>query len=298
MAGLWLVYSLLVAFFSSTIAIISKKAMKGMDSLTTSIIFKAVTVVALLPFVALNLRNIPTSSNFLTVLFMASMLNGTSTLLYFHAVKHGEVSLAVPLLTLTPAFMLLTSPLILQEFPPVEGVAGIILIVVGAYVLSVSSTFPNNGMSLFTPFINLIKDRSAASMLAVAFIWSITANLDKVGAKLSTTIQWIFLVNLLSLIILLSAMLAWNKKHISILSPNSSSFLMLIILAGAIHAIMNVIQIEAIMMTYASYVIAIKRMSALFTVIFARAVLKEGAFPLRALASFLMVCGAAILALS
>ncbi len=53
------------------------------------------------------------------------------------AIQVSDLSLAVPMVALTPFFLLLTSPLLVGEFPAPLGVVGIVLIVAGSYLMKV-----------------------------------------------------------------------------------------------------------------------------------------------------------------
>ena len=70
------------------------------------------------------------------VAFVVSLpLNGICTLLYMKAIQRSPLSLTLPFLAFTPAFMLLTGFVVLGEFPNGWGMAGVILTTVGSYVL-------------------------------------------------------------------------------------------------------------------------------------------------------------------
>ena len=62
-------------------------------------------------------------------------------LIFFKALKKLDLSLAIPLLSFTPIFMLLSSFILLGEFPSLLGILGMILVVSGIYVLNLPARF-------------------------------------------------------------------------------------------------------------------------------------------------------------
>lgn len=52
------------------------------------------------------------------------------------AVQHGDVSLVTAFISLTPLFLLFTSPLITGDLPTVEGCIGVLIITIGVFVLA------------------------------------------------------------------------------------------------------------------------------------------------------------------
>ena len=92
-----------------------------------------------LPFFAILLffTDIPEiGDNFWVALLVGGGLNVFTNLIYMRAIKLSDLSITIPLITFTPLFMLITSPLILGEFPNLFGIAGIVLIVTGSYLLN------------------------------------------------------------------------------------------------------------------------------------------------------------------
>lgn len=92
---------------------------------------------------------------FLIVLVIRGVLNAFVSVIYIKAIKISPLSLTLPMLTFTPIFLLLTSPLIVGEFPSIIGVLGIILIVLGAYTLNIKDV----KKGFFSPFKSLVKEK-------------------------------------------------------------------------------------------------------------------------------------------
>lgn len=96
------------------------------------------------------------------------LLNIAANLLFFAALRSSALSVAIPLLSLTPVFTALLGIPMLGEKPTAVQGLGIGLVVAGAFALSLPEERPY-----------LRWERGAALMAAVAFLWSLTVPLDK-----------------------------------------------------------------------------------------------------------------------
>ncbi len=284
---LWLLLSILTAVTSATIAIFSKMSLKHVDACVMAWLFRVVTTLLLFPIILIY--GVPSlSSEFWLALAIGGTLNALTTLLYMKAIKYADVSLVSPLLTFTPLFLLVTSPLVVNEFPTPMGMVGVFLIVAGAYMLNLGEV----KKGFLMPFKLLVSNLGARCMLLVAFIWSITSNYDKIGTMASSTLFWIFILNLYSAILLFPVTIRKLK-----FDKNMRAGLASILLAGLMHTIMSIFQIAAIKLTLVAYVISIKRTSAIISVVLAAIIFKEKGFRYRIIGSIIMVVGVALILL-
>ncbi len=109
------------------------------------------------------------NTQFAIALLIGGSINAVTTILYIKAIKVSDLSLTVPLVALTPLFMLLTSPLIVGEYPNFFDYIGILLIVTGSYLLNIKE----KSQGYLAPFKALLKEPGPKMMLIVAFLWSI-----------------------------------------------------------------------------------------------------------------------------
>ncbi|RJO66176.1 MAG: hypothetical protein C4523_13945 [Myxococcales bacterium] len=131
------------------------------------------------PVFALYLWVIDEPSPALRPIFAVYLFSGVgllmiATTLYFKALQVGELSRDVPLLSLTPIFMLLTSRVMVNQTLTLAGAAAILVAVFGCVLLQ-----KQPGRGLREMVAALWRERGSRLMLVVAFIWSITANFDK-----------------------------------------------------------------------------------------------------------------------
>jgi uncharacterized membrane protein len=172
----WFFIALMAAFFESLKDVFSKKSLKNTNEYLVALSLSLFALPFLLPL--LFFIEIPIlGNNFWWALIIGGILNTIATILFIKSINCSDLSLTIPLIAFTPLFLLFTSPLILGEFPTLTGFIGVILIVIGAYELNIKK----QKQGYLEPLKALFKDKGPRLMLLVAFIWSITSNIDKIG---------------------------------------------------------------------------------------------------------------------
>lgn len=101
-------------------------------------------------------------------------LNLLANFLYFRSLQLSPLSQTLPMLSFTPPFAAVLAAIFLGERLGIRAVAGLVLVVVGALLLTLR---PGGGWRGF--FAGLIADRGCRLMVTVAFLWSATLLLDK-----------------------------------------------------------------------------------------------------------------------
>ncbi|MBM2838250.1 MAG: EamA-like transporter family protein, partial [Deltaproteobacteria bacterium] len=138
-------------------------------------------LLATLPFI-----EIPTLDlTFWIATILALPLELVAVLFYIRSIKISPLSLTIPFLALTPVFLIATSFFILGELPDSSGIAGIILIAVGAYLLNLNSS----GKGFLAPLTAILRDKGSLLMIGVSFIYSITSNLGKIAVLHSSSLD-------------------------------------------------------------------------------------------------------------
>src|SRR5690554_2059739 len=246
--------------------ITSKYNLKHIDEYTAAFSMHLVQSLLLLPIIVMTGLQVM-SERFLWALVASAILQLVVILLYFKAIKRSELSVTVPLITLTPLFMLLTSPILIGEFPSGLGVVGIVLIVAGTYISNIS----DDSKKFFAPFVSLMRNQGSRYMLLVAFIWSITSNIDKIGVEETSPIYWAFTKDFVILIYLIPIVL-WKSKQPLLQIRNRRWPLLMV---GFFKSTSVVTQMFAIQFILVPYVISIKRASSVFIILFAFFFMKE-----------------------
>jgi drug/metabolite transporter (DMT)-like permease len=110
------------------------------------------------------------------------LLNIGANLAFLQAVRVSPLSLTIPYLSLTPVFATLLSIPLLGERPSALQLAGIVLVVAGAFWLQAPS---GDRASLRAVWKALAEERGSLLMILTALFWSLAAPLDKLAISAS-----------------------------------------------------------------------------------------------------------------
>jgi len=279
---IWIAFALLTAFCESLKDVFSKKGRASIDEYIIAWSLRFFALPFLLPI--LFFIKIPSlGQRFWIALFIGGGLNAICTILYMKAIKQSALSLTVPLVAFTPLFLLLTSPFMIGEFPDLSGLGGIFLIVLGSYVLNFSVA----QRGYFAPFRALFAESGPCLMLLVAFLWSISANCDKIGIRNSSPLFWSIAATTFMSLVLAPIMLYKSPRAIKQI-PNILTTLVPI---GFLCALTVIFQMLAVSLTLVAHVIAIKRTSTLMSVLWGFLIFKEQRFKERLLGASIMIVG-------
>jgi uncharacterized membrane protein len=279
----------LTAFFESVKDLFSKRGLQAVDEYIASFSFKFFSLPFLIPFVFIF--GIPhLGSNYLIALIIDGLLNVVTITLYMRAIKVSDLSITLPLLAFTPLFLLLTSPLILGEYPAPLGILGVMLIVFGSYLLNISKV--NDG--LLGPFKALLKKKGPKLMLLVAFLFSITSNIDKIGVQNSSPIFWAFSINVFVMLAIIPLIFFKSEHDFSSIKTDFKVLFPI----GFFSALTIIFQMIAISLTLVAYVISIKRVSVVFGVLWGRFFFNETGIKERLSGTLVMVLGVVLITLS
>ena len=275
---------------------IKRAAITSQDSLVVTWVLSAVSSIVLLPiFLVLNFfyGTVQIDQNFWIALGVKLPFMIVALLCYVLAHKYGDMSLISPLLSLTPAVVLVLAPFIVNQQASIGGIVGVILIVVGAYFLN----FGSRKTSYLEPFKMLFKDKGARYMMLTAIIWGILTVIDAIGVqnagqnKLQAGIAWAFCTYLAMAVVL--APFVAKKAVMAIKSSDRGK----LFLAGLFSGVMEGCQMIAMTMLLAAYVNAIKRFSMVLSVIVGAVFFKEKGIEERLTGSLIMLAGVVMIVL-
>lgn len=284
----WFIFAFLGAFFNATYYTLVKKYLKNVNQYVLSAgVFLASSVIL---FIISLVKGLPEIGPvFYSSLIATGVINVIAAILYYRALKITDLSHAIPMISFTPVFLILTSSLILGEFPTRFGIAGIFLITVGSYILNTTK----DSTKLLEPFKSMLRNRGVVCMLIVAFLFSISSNFDKLVVQnsdplFSSAAVFLFLGVSFFVISIYKAKkeLAGSRKHIG-------KFL----LVGAVLALVAVSINIAFTMQIVPYVISIKRTSILFSVAYGGFLFKEKNMLRRSIGAIVMLGGVIMIAL-
>jgi len=132
------------------------------------------------------------------------LLNVAANVLFLHGMRLAPISVAIPLLSLTPVFTTLTAIPLLGERPSAAGVAGILLVIAGAIWLNWPRR-PAAPAGKEPPAGDPRRALYGAVMVAAtALLWSLTPPLDKMAvARASAPLHGLVLTGGVALAVLL-----------------------------------------------------------------------------------------------
>ena len=280
---IWFIYAFVCALSLATADALSKKALD--DNIDSSIVAWVRTgytlpfMAAIIPFI----EKPELDSVFYIAIFLAVPLDIIALLLYMKAIKVSPLSLTLPFLSLTPVFLIGTSYIILGERPDKSGFIGIVLVVIGAYLLNVHTI----SRGLLEPFKAIAKEQGSVLMIIVAFTFSIGACIGKIAVQHSNPIFFSVVYSFLLSLFLFLVISFRNKQFFSKVTSRPVLFLLI----GILITIMIITHVKAINLVEVAYMVSVKRLSILFGVIYGVVFFKETNIKERLLGATVMVSG-------
>jgi drug/metabolite transporter (DMT)-like permease len=215
-----------------------------------------------------------------------------ATLLYMRAIRSSPLSLTLPYLAFTPVVTAVIGLVLLGERPSVRGLAGILMVAAGAYMLNLQHAQGRIGAWL-APLRAIWRETGSRLMLGVAAIYGLTSVMGKAALRYvppRTFGAFYFLV----LGVTTAAVLAARRpRSLRVLWRRPGPHL----LVGALLGIMVVTHFLAIERVEAAYMIAVKRTSLLFGILYGALLFGERRLAQNLLAGALMVAGVTLIAL-
>lgn len=280
----WMYLALLAAVNESLKDLFSKQGVRSGSPQLAALAACAIPV-PLLFIIVLSTHAVPTlGPGFLGALLIGGTLNILALFQFMRSLHASDMSLAIPFISFTPLFLLITSPLLVGDVPTLQDVAGIFCIVAGAYVLHLQSVH----RGLLAPWLAIFRDPGPRRMLSVAFIYSLTSNFDKIGVQNSSPLFWslsISSVMALGFVLLLRLL---PQEPMAVPDTRTLGILLLI---GLFQSLGLLIHNTALDLGPVPSVIAVKRSSILFAVLWGLIFLRERQVGERLGGALLMVMG-------
>jgi uncharacterized membrane protein len=207
------------------------------------------------------------------LIWISGFIHVVYTIILAKAYDEGDLSLVYPLARSAPLFVTLWAVLFLRERLTTMGVMGILLVIVGAYIIGFRTLAWKECMK---PLFSL-KDKAYQLALLTALLVSFYSITDKLGVHYMHPITFYYLLLLPTRYT--SIMPEWKRNRRNIL------------LVGAIQFLSYLLILYAMTLTKVSYIVAIRQISVVFAVFMGIAVLKERYGRVRFLASALIFLG-------
>ena len=285
---LWLILSLLTALaVASQDAWVKKhfSHLSAYDMLAFPFLFSLPLFTLTIPFIPFP----PLDDTFYWCFLISLPINFIPFFIYMAAIRVSPLSLTLPYLAFTPAFMIFTGYLFLAEIPNLWGLFGIVVTCIGGYVLNLEP----GRQSLLAPIKAVFKETGSWLMLIVALIFSFSAVIGKKGILHSSPLFFTMTLFAVLSFMAVLVLLVLGKVRLQTFRDDWVKG----VVAGLLFFIHALAHGFAISLVYASYMIAVKRLSALIGIFYGRLFFKEPYMGVRLAGAGLMVAGAVLIAI-
>ena len=281
----WLSLTLVSAFCIATADALTRKYLQGYNARELVIVRFGMPGLLLLPLLALQpMPELATEFWYWTAALIP--LEVTAMLLYSQAIRDTSLSLTLPYLAFTPVFNTLTGYILLQEKVSATGFAGILLVVSGAWLLNLEHA-RGERFDVLAPFRAILYERGSRLMLITAALYSLTSVLGKGALAYTTPVFFgtLYYVVIGFTVIITFSVAARTPVHVIWRRPAPH------LAIGFFMAIMVLTHFFAIRDVEVAYMIAVKRTSLLFGILYSVLLFHERARVEHFLAGGLMMVG-------
>ena len=289
---MWFFYSLSFALLSSFGIFIIKKLSKKIDYLPLLYIFLIFNIP--LTFVlVLFIGGIPnTTSDFYIYMGLSALLDTIAFVLAFLAISRSDISLLSPIAAFSPVFTTIIAAFTLGEVPDEKKLFGILIVILGVYLLSVSQI----KKGILVPFKGIFTNKSVLFFLVSNLIWAITPILQK-KAIFETNPQIPLFASLIGMCFGFVFLTPFAARRALGFAREVKSNMKWFLANGIGTAFGQAAAFTAFSLAYLGYVTSVFKLSILFTIILGGVFLKEKNIKERLLGAAVMVIGTILLAL-
>lgn len=286
----WLPLTLLSAFCIATADALSRKYLQGYSARELVIVRFGMPGLLLLPL--LVVQPMPElAAEFWYWVAALIPLEVTAMLLYSQAIRDTSLSLTLPYLAFTPVFNTLTGYVLLREQVSLTGFFGILLVVFGAWMLNLEYA-RGERFDVLAPFRAIVSERGSRLMLITAALYSMTSVLGKGALSYTTPV---FFGTLYYVVIGFAVIIAFSigaRTRVHVLWRKPVPHLAI----GLFMGVMVLTHFFAIQQVEVAYMIAVKRTSLLFGILYSVILFHERARIELFLAGGLMLAGVYMIA--
>lgn len=287
---MWLTFSLFCALADCLATICNKQLMKRKQNpYSVSLFIHGVGTLALLGIIMASNKTIIITQTSLALVALTALIATFAGLIILFSLKKGDLSLISPIQTTTPLIILMLAIFFLSETPSPVGLIGIILVVLGGILLD-----KNPRESFASLARRIVSYKPALLALLAASMYAVASVLDEVGLKNVDPLLWMLYIYFFIFLFLFPV--ALYKKNLGFKKLARSKSTLGLAAAFSVGAIF--FQMQALAIGNVTYVMSIKRLSTVFTVLIAIFIIKEKRAMSRLRGTIIMVIGAILIGLS
>lgn len=275
--------SLISAIFSTSKDVVSKRLSYDVDSTVSTFASFFFALPFYLVFMAAlyltGADSLEASSGFLILVLLRALTDTAAEWLKMAAFSHGDLSIVSLFLSMSPIFLLFTSPLITGDDLPLSGVIATLLTVVGSMIVVYRPREGERGVST----------KGILLALGSALFFSLNSCFDRLAVQEGSPTLAGFAMTAASAAFILP-LLFLRPGRIAQLRTSSSMFLT----RGVFEVSFMVTKLYALSYLQAPYVVAIQRVSLIFSIVSGVVIFKERDLARRLIAGVAIMGGALI----
>lgn len=283
----WFIIAFTSAFLSALAAIFQKKVLFKEGALEFSFLLSIFNLIFALPFLFLADYSTLTIQSFL-ILYGKTILGSLAFWCVMLSLKNLEISKALPLLVITPAFVAIFAFVFLSESLNFFQIGGIGLILIGTYILETK-----NNKELLEPFLVFARSKKYHYIIFALLFFTVTAIIDKLLLKkyqlppftMLGFQQIFFLFNFILIYLFVKG------KPLELLKETNKEIYFWIIIIAIITIGYRWTQIEAFKLAPIALVLAVKRISVFFATVVGGKIFNEMNLVRKAIATIIMLIG-------
>ena len=280
-----LLAALLSTIFSSAKDLMSKRLAYRLDgTVSTFASFGFALPFYLVLLAILWLAGVETfvwSRTFLILVLLRSLTDTVAEWMKMHAFAHGDLSIVVLVLSLSPLVLLITSPLITGDPLTVAEVASVFLVVLGSLLMVYRPSGHKGGT----------QRRGILLAAGAALFFSLNSCFDRLAVERGTPVFSGFAMTLLSALFLVPFVVG-RADRLDALRTHWGGFL----IRGLMETAFMVCKLFALQTMHAPAIAGIQRLALLLSILGGRVFFKEEDFKRRLAAGCLIVAGVIVIA--
>jgi len=238
----------------------------------------------LLPFVIYFMKVGNISVTVWLIVCLSGLVHFFYTVSLSYAYDNGDLSLVYPLARSAPLFVVIGSVFFLKEIPSFMGLIGIILTVIGAYVIGLESLTINQ---FIRPLV-MLRKRPYQLALLTAVITAAYSVVDRIGVSLIDPFFFIVLLLFVETIFYTPFVL-WKKRKFILQEWYENKKVILI--AGLVRFLSYLLILYTMIQTQLNYIVSVRQMSIVFAVVSGSFILNEKHLRVRLIGSFCILSG-------
>ncbi len=282
----WYIFAGLCAIFGGISSIVEKKTLRKQHAMEFSTVLAIFNSIVVLPLILkANFHNIPLTTYML--IFGVSILGSIAFLLVAKSLRHMEISQASPLLNFGPVFVAILAFFMLGEQITSVQISGILLIIIGSYILEIDHGF----QSILDPIRKMFTSKHTIYIFIALILYAFSSLGDKLILNTISPITYIILVqfflavNFIVMITLFHDGITGIKRGIQ----NAGHWILVVAILTTSY---RLFQAQAISMVFVSLVIPIKRTSTLISTVVGGELFHEDGILKKAISCIITLLGA------